>query len=234
MKREGRRRLSVAHLLVALGGLFAVQPVVDQFSYGDLIESFAFTGVLLAGVSAVGNRRRTHAIAAMLVAPALLTRWIDHFWPGFLPTEVCQFAAILFVAYVGWHLLRFVIVAPQVNAEVLCAAISVLLLTAIIWSMFYTLLGKWDPHAFQLPTTAGEGARLDGFLAVYFSLQVITANSFGDIVPASNIARVLTLAEALVGMFYLAIFISRLVGAYTSEPAAAVPPGEERAGESDP
>lgn len=224
IQREGRRRLSVAHLFAALAVLFAVQPVVDRLSYGDLLESVVFTFVLFACVNAVGGRRRTHAIAALLVAPALLTRWIDHFWRGFLPTDLSQFAAILFVAYVASHLLRFVIFAPRVNAEVLYAAISVFLLIAIVWSLFYTLLGRWDPASFELSESAGGDAKLEGFLAVYFSLQIIAASSFGDIVPVSNIARVLTLSEAIVGLFYLAILISRLVGAYSTDPPAADDP----------
>lgn len=216
--REGRHRLSVAHLLTAIIVLFAVQPLVDRLSFGDLIESVAFTFVLFAGVNAVGGRRRTHAIAAILVAPALLTRWIDHFWQGFLPESLSRVAAILFVAYVASHLIRFVVFAPRVNAEVLYAAISVFLLIAIIWSLLYTLLWRWDPSSFTLPESPDGEAQLEGFLAIYFSLQIITATSFGDIVPVSNIARVLTLAEAILGLFYLAILISRLVGAYTSEP----------------
>lgn len=214
---EGRHRLSVAHLLAALAALFAVQPFVDQVAFGNLIESVVFTLVMFAGVNAVGGRRRTHLIAALLVAPVLVTRWVDHFWHGLLPADLSRVAAILFVAYVGYHLLRFVITAPRVTAEVLYASISVLLLIAIIWSLFYTLLWHWDSSSFKLPEDAAGGAKLEGFLAVYFSLQVITATSFGDIVPVSNAARVLTLSEAMVGLFYLAILISRLVGAYTSD-----------------
>lgn len=230
--REGRYRLSVAHLLAALVALFVVQPMVDQLPYGDLIESLVLTIMLFAAVNAIGGRRKTHAIAALIVAPAILTRWIDHFCPGLLPLELSLIAALLFVAFVTAHLFRFVIVAPRVNDEVLYAAIAVFLLLAIAWSLFYTLLARWDPQAFVFTEAAHSEAQLENFLAVYFSVQVITTITFGDIMPVSNVARMAVLLEATVGMFYLAILVSRLVGAYTSEPASDLP--KDSAAESRP
>jgi hypothetical protein len=219
-RREGRYRLSVAHLLAALVALIVVQPMVDQLPYGALIESLVFTVVLFAAVNAVGGQRRTHAIGALLVAPAVLTRWMDHFWPELLPIDLSLIAALLFVAFVTAHLFRFVIVARRVNDEVLYAAITVFLLLAIVWSLFYALLARWDPQAFVFTEPAHADATLQDFLAVYFSVQVITTITFGDIMPVSNLARMAVLLEATVGMFYLAILVSRLVGAYTVEPPA--------------
>ena len=49
-------------------------------------------------------------------------------------------------------------------------------------------------------------------------MQVITTITFGDILPLSNIARMMTIVEATAGVFYMAILISRLVGLYASKP----------------
>ena len=143
--REGRYRLSVAYLLIALVVMFVVLPVSDRFFFGKLVEAFVFTLMLLAAVNAVGGQRRTQVVAAVLMAPALLAHWLDHFWPGLLPDDLGLCLAIVFVIYVIAHLLRFVISAPVVNAEVLCAAISVYLLFAVVWAFFYTLLARWEP-----------------------------------------------------------------------------------------
>lgn len=52
--REGRHRLSVAHLLAALV-VFVFQPFVEHVPYGKLIETVLFSLVLLASVNAVGG-----------------------------------------------------------------------------------------------------------------------------------------------------------------------------------
>lgn len=215
--REGRRRLSVAHLLIALVAMFVVSPFADTILYGRIIESVAFTLVLLFAVSAVGARRRTLVTAAILAAPALLTRWADHIRPNLLPIEFSLAAAIAFVLFIIFHLFRFVIFARTVNSEVLCAALSIYLLFAVAWAFAYTLLATWDPNAFVFTDIAAPQATLTGFTALYFSVEILTSLAFGDIVPVSNIARMVTLMEAIAGMFYMAILIARLVGLYVSQ-----------------
>ena len=68
--------------------------------------------------------------------------------------------------------------------------------------------------------TIGEydGAALATIL--YFSFTTLTTLGYGDIVPVSDGARLLTSAEALIGQLYLAIFIGRLVGLEVGERTA--------------
>lgn len=216
--REGRHRFSVAHLLIAIAALFMVMPLVDRLPYGNIVETAAFTLVLLAAVNAVGGRRRIQITAAALAAPAVVMHWLHHIWPDLLPVELKLLADTLFVAYVIARLLRFVIVAPEVNAEVMCAAISTFLLLAVAWSFLYTMLARWEPGSFTFTDSSGAAPTLAGFLALYFSVQVITTITFGDILPVSNLARMFAIVEATTGVFYLAILISRLVGVYASKP----------------
>jgi hypothetical protein len=215
---EGRHRLSVAHLLTAIVAMFVVMPVVDRLKYGRLVETVVFTLVLLAAVNAVGGRRNTYAAAAVMAAPALLARWLDHFWRGLLPMEFSLIAAIAFVLYVAWHLFRFVITAPVVTTEVLCAAVSIYLLFAVAWAFLYTIMAQWNPDAFDLTPNGDEQVKLAGFMALYYSLQVLTTITFGDVLPVSSVARMTTLVEAAVGVFYMAIMIARLVGLYSVPP----------------
>lgn len=121
------------------------------------------------------------------------------------------------MAYVISHLLRFVITAPKVNAEVMCAAIANFLLLAAAWSFMYTMVDAWNPGSFAYTNSSNATPSLTGFLSLYFSVQVITTITFGDVLPVSNIARMLALSEAITGVFYVAILISRLVGVYTSK-----------------
>ena len=131
--------------------------------------------------------------------------------------DIYLLAAIVFVIFVLFHLFRFVIFASVVNFEVLCAAIAIYLLLAVVWSLIYTVLAQSDPGAFAFTESSDADAKLVGFNALYFSVQVITTTTFGDIMPISDSARMLALLEATVGLFYLAILVSRLVSAYTGK-----------------
>jgi hypothetical protein len=57
---------------------------------------------------------------------------------------------------------------------------------------------------------------MSGFTALYFSVQILTTITFGDILPVSNIARMLALVQSTSGVFYMAILVARLVGLYSS------------------
>jgi hypothetical protein len=57
---------------------------------------------------------------------------------------------------------------------------------------------------------------LDGFSAFYFSFVTLCTVGYGDIVPVSKVARMLAVTEAITGLFYIAVLVSRLVGMYTN------------------
>jgi hypothetical protein len=59
---------------------------------------------------------------------------------------------------------------------------------------------------------------MSGFMSLYYSIQILTTLAFGDILPVSNLARMMAIVEAGVGIFYLAILVARLVGLYSTEP----------------
>lgn len=219
--QEGRYRFSVAHLLVAIVLLFIVVPFSNRFAYGRAVETIAFTLVMLAGVNAVGGRKSMWAAAALWATPAIAARWVSHVWPQPFIVDLYLIAAAAFVIFVINHLLRFVVRAPQVNEEVLCASISIYLLFAVAWAFGYSLLARWDPTAVAFTNAHDANATLDGFYALYFSVQVLTTITFGDIQPVSNVARILVLVEAIIGVFYLAILVSRLVGLYSSSSSSS-------------
>jgi hypothetical protein len=196
--------------------MFVVSPFADEFRFGQFAEALAFTAVLMFAMNAIGRRRRTLVAAGLLLAPALVTRWIDHFYPGLLPIELRSIAAIVFVTFVIWHLLRFVMTSPTVTSEVLCASLAIYLLYAVAWAFLYSILAASHPDAFTWTVPAGANRAIKGFTALYFSMEILTAIAFGDIMPVSNVARMLTLVQATSGIFYVTILIARLVGLYSS------------------
>ncbi|HBH26029.1 MAG TPA: hypothetical protein DDX54_01290 [Rhodospirillaceae bacterium] len=69
----------------------------------------------------------------------------------------------------------------------------------------------WDSGALSLPSVVSDYASVD---LIYFSFATLTTLGFGDIAPVSPPARILSVAEAGVGVLYTTILVARLVALY--------------------
>ena len=156
-------------------------------------------------------------IAIVLAIPAIVGRWINHFRPDLVPPRVFLVAGLVLIAFVVANLLRFVLRAPSVNTEVLCASISAYLMLGLMWTMAYWLVDQLTPGgAFSFNTNAGRRS-MSGFNAFYFSFITLSTVGYGDITPVSRIARWLAAMEAMTGLLYVAVLIARLVALYRSD-----------------
>lgn len=211
-----RQRFSAIELLVALAVLLVTFPFVEQLPIGALIESILFTLVLVSAVLAVSARRRTLIIAAFLAVPTLVGRWFHDYRPDILPAEVFLIGGIVFLAFVIAQLLRFALTAPAVSTEVLCASISAYLLLGLLWTFCYWLVAEVVPNAFTFSGSFGPDPNLMGFEGIYFSFITLSTVGYGDITPATNVARMLAASEAITGLLYVAVLIARLVALHTA------------------
>jgi len=207
-------RFSAVELLIALALLFFFFPFVEEVKGGDLIVSLLLSLVLLSAVLAVSDRRSVLLTALVLAIPAIAGRWINDVRPDLVPPAVFLIAGLLLVAFVVVNLLRFVLRAPSVNVEVLCASISAYLMLGLMWTMAYWLVDQLTPGAFSFNTNAGKQS-MNGFNAFYFSFITLSTVGYGDITPVSRIARWLAAMEAMTGLLYVAVLIARLVALYS-------------------
>jgi voltage-gated potassium channel Kch len=63
---------------------------------------------------------------------------------------------------------------------------------------------------------SGETGKSDGHLT-YFSFVTLTTLGYGDITPASDLARLLAMMEAMLGQLFLVIIVARLVGIHATQ-----------------
>ncbi len=170
--------------------------------------------MLLSALLAVGGRRGVLVAGFLVLSPALVLKWLYHM-PLFGEEDPLPLISMaLAVGYTGVQLLRFILRARKVDSEVLCAAISVYLLAALLWAEFYLLVDIAKPGSFAFTSAAPGAHPLTRFNAVYFSFATLTTSAFGDIVPISRYARTLAYLESVTGVLYIAVLISRLVSLY--------------------
>jgi Ion channel len=210
------RRFSTVQLLIVLGVFFTCAPLVEEIKGGELVVSILFSLVLISAVLAVAQRKRFLVIAIVLAIAGIAGRWVNHFRPDLVSPPVFLVAGLVLIAFVIAHLLHFILRAPVVNAEVLCASISAYLLLGLMWTMAYWLVDQLTPGgAFWYNTNAGTRS-INGFTGFYFSFITLSTVGYGDITPVSRIARWLAAMEAMTGLLYVAILIARLVSLYSA------------------
>ena len=206
----------MVQLLFALAVLLISAPFIEELEAGHLILALLFSLVLLAAVVAVADRKRTLVIAIVLALPAITARWINNFWPDVVHPAVFLVCALLLLAFVIGHLLHFILHAPVVTVEVLCASIATYLMLGLMWTVAYWLADQLTPGgAFSFNTNRGAQS-MNGFTGFYFSFITLSTVGYGDITPVSRAARWLAAMEAMTGLLYVAVLIARLVSVYST------------------
>lgn len=212
---SGLFRFSVTQFLLALILLLLITLSLPEVHGGDLILDGMMSLLLISAVLAVGGGRQSLALTISLVLPALAAQWVDRYQPGRVPQWLITAVGLVFISFVIVQLLRFILRAPRVNADVLCAGLSVYLLLGLLWAAGYLLLARLGPDSFKLLYGAAEPPEFDRFKALYFSFVSLTCLGCNDIVPVSRPARMLMVVESTVGVLYLAVMIARLVALYS-------------------
>jgi hypothetical protein len=207
-------RFSVGCFLGVLILNILISPFLDRLRRGSVIETMLMTLVLLFAVLSIAGGRRA-LVGVVLVAPAALGEWLILWRPETLIYVMTRGAGLLFIGFVVVQLLRFIVYAPRVDSEVLCAAVAGYLLSGLAWSLAYALVGRLDPNSFVFTLGPKFSESMNGFTALYFSFVTLSTVGYGEIIPVSGVARMLAIVEAIFGMFYVTLLIARLVSLYS-------------------
>ena len=91
--------------------------------------------------------------------------------------------------------------------EAAFGALCIYLLIGMLFAFAFGALAVLQPGALFSNGTEGD---LQSHL--YFSFITITTTGYGDLAPAGNLARSLSMLEALIGQLYLVTVVAVIVG----------------------
>jgi len=93
----------------------------------------------------------------------------------------------------------------------LYTAVNIYLLLGLLWTTLYLAIDSFSPGSIQM----GMGSQADRQTELlYFSLVTLSTVGYGDIVPLSGMARIVTALEGVTGVLYIAITVALLVGRF--------------------
>tara|TARA_R110002072_G_scaffold28296_12_gene91096 strand:- start:3512 stop:4225 length:714 start_codon:yes stop_codon:yes gene_type:complete len=223
----------VHFLLAALLALFVLYPLLGEHQLGAVILDVFVAGSLLLTVRALkGSGKRVFGTAATFSGLAIAAAVGSHIGGVAALLPIGHVFGFLFFLLTGVTLMRRVLLPGPVTASRICAAVCAYLLIGLGWGLVYSLMEHVKPGAFLDSTGSAHAghAVLAGYPHLtYYSFTTLTTLGFGDVVPATPLARSLSTLEAVGGQLYLALLVARLVGLQSARLAAAElsgPPSE--------
>lgn len=123
-------------------------------------------------------------------------------------------AAQFFLVGVMLALLNYVMDFSRVTADKLFGAVGIYILLAFLFSDTYLFIENFNPGNFNITLAVGERADWTDF--IYFSFTVLTSTGFGEITPATRLARSIVIVQQVMGVMYVAFLIARLTELYPS------------------
>lgn len=196
-------------LVVLMVFVFPLTKLVSK--HFSIYIDLAYSVILVSGVALAWRNRILFHLAIVLGTATLIVRWACWWYPALLPArEILMLANILFLAGI---LLQQVLAKGHVTSMRIQGAIAVYLLFGIAWAHAYQIVNSFSPNAFVVQT--GTPSTVSEWL--YYSFVTLTTVGYGDIVPKTQISRMLSVGEALTGQLYLAVLIARLVALQVSE-----------------
>lgn len=200
--------LATAVVLYALNGLAIESPA------GEVLAKLGYAAVVCAGAYFLSVSRLTLAVG--LVAISLTATLYAGLWP-LAPGErglLLDSVSAGFLAWVFVYVLREVFVHTNSERDAIIGALGGFLLLIFAFMRVHSLIEAWSPGSYGFqggpPNTRSTAAAVAAFQ--YFSTVTTTTVGFGDIVPVSPVARLLTGLQAIMGQLYLAVVVAVLVG----------------------
>lgn len=211
-------KISFYNLLCSLLFILLIYPFSEGRPIASLIFALFFSWLLISSLWAI-SPRRTYKVCLLIFfgIPSVALLWLDRHFNSFgLRVGDYLFMSVI----IGWtiaSMLNYIMRAGKVTGEILAGAGSVYLLIGIFWGIVNSLLYLLHPGSFAISEALSGGMHSSWPVFNYYSFTTLTTIGYGDITPVTARAQSFAIIEASMGVLFIALLISRLVGMYISQ-----------------
>lgn len=211
----------IGYLLALVIFTQLIFPITENNTLGLILDQFFYVLMMFFGFSLVRDSLRTQLILGVLAIVWMIVGVIYAFNVTNIPAQLATYAAFgLYQAMIVRVLLQFIFQTRRVSRDVLYAAVTVYILIGAIYVPVYgiienTTFSLYGTNAFH-DALIGTGQPVPWQSFLYYSYVTLTTMGYGDILPVTMWARSAAISEAVIGVMYTAIIVSRLVALYIS------------------
>ncbi len=203
--------------LVFLLLLFILRPA-DRTGIYVGIWQFCFVAVIVAAIFNSIKNQIVKIIAAIVAIPAILFNWLSLSLPHD-PNYLGLYLVftIIFIVICATSIVNQVVLHAKVTVETLRGVICAYFLVAFAFAYVYFLIEFAMPGSFTNLFPETNFLQHTHFISemMYFSFVTLLTIGFGDIAPLHDISRTFVIIEGIIGQFYIAILVARLVAVYS-------------------
>ncbi|MCL6417315.1 potassium channel family protein [Aestuariirhabdus sp. Z084] len=206
--REVFPRFGFGYMLFGMV-LIMVVSATDHETVSPMLVRLSVSLLLIASVYLLShNRAMFLRVGIVLGLPTLLSTWLVMVRPSSLFLFIDYLTSAIFFLYVVYAVIRIIFSSTEITRDTLMGSVCIYLLLGFVWAFVFGALETIAPQSFKGLDAAEIGSM------VYFSFVTLSTLGYGDITPITRPAELLAVLEAIIGQFYLAILVARLMGMY--------------------
>jgi voltage-gated potassium channel len=195
--------------------LFPVMSI-HRVLFKDVILSL----MVIAGIFALDFSEKAKKNLIVFGGATVLIIWSDHFIT-YEPLRIVAFLIIfLFIFFIVAAMISYIARSKNVTLVIIISSVNGYLFLGVLGALLLRLTEIFQKFIFKNDTLAIDfaGNAVQGFHDyIYFSFVTLTTLGYGDVTPASSLAKSVTVLIAIAGQLYLTILIALIVGKFLSK-----------------
>lgn len=183
-------------------------PFLGDSLTGRIVLAVISVAIVLLAIWVVDRSPSLTWVAATIAAPALVFGVLNAVFPEVVwITIVTAVLHVVFYLYVTWSLVRYLFHDSEITLDELFATAAAF--TVVIWAFAYlfVLTDAFWPGSFPALANSDNGF----FGALFIAVTTLTSVGLSDVVPQSDQGRAIVMIGEIVGLFYMAIIVSRII-----------------------
>jgi hypothetical protein len=201
-------------LFLLLLSSLIIYPFAETTTFGYYAFRVLASATILFCVYAVSFHRGLLLFAILMAIPVFVHRVLNIGVTADFLSVLNIVLSFTFDVFIVVTIFRRVFAPRQPNSENIFGALCIYLLIGFAFASIYGMIAVLQPRSFYLDPATNLHTTPNRLDFVYFSFATMCSLGAAGITPVSGEARCVCVIEAIIGVLYLAVLISRLVGAY--------------------
>lgn len=204
------------YLLVFLVLLFVIRPYNRSDVYLG-IWKLVLVAVFVTAIFNSNHHKITKIIAVCFAVPAIVLSWLNLAHHMEIVFVLNAMMTLLFMVICVSSIIYDVVIKARVTMETLRGVVCAYFMVGFAFAYAFYLIEYLVPGSFHLIHREASIFNYSHYLSemLYFSFVTLLTIGFGDISPVKDVGQTAVIIEGVIGQFYIAILVSRLVSIYS-------------------
>ena len=205
-----------SQLLASLILLFIFRPYDRGPLYMGIWQIFLII-VFFSAIFNCNHSKKIKIISTCFGVPAVLLQWINLIQPNIYFALIFIICTIIFIFITTTSIIKQVVINARVRMETLKGVVCAYFMVAFGFAFIYYFIVLVSPETFHFAYFDAVTASHSRFLSelMYFSFVTLLCIGYGDVIAILDVGQTFAILEGIIGQFYIAILVSRLVAVYS-------------------